>query len=436
VHQHCTEQRFDAIVLGAGISGLVSALLLAERGKKVLLLDDYPELGGNHISRDINGMSFDIGCFFFHENSAFFRHFPQLLPLYLPAEARVAKMRPDGEISSYPFDLRKDLLALPFARQARIAASLIRSRLMVDPDASALDFITYWIGREFGNASGLVPYLRRFYSADPALVESSFARKRMGWVARNASLKGLLRTLRQRRTVEQNACHVRPGAGFQEVYSKAAGMLRDKGAVIQLAAGVETISRNADGSMSVSSAFGKVSATEVFSTVPLTTAMRYCDLPIAPELKSASLVSLFYSFRGNRGFDGNALYNFHDRGLWKRLTVHSDFYGEVGDRTYFSVEIAVTGDPLSIAHCDEDFRADIAAKDLFFGDLVLEGGNVLDHAYPVYLQGATAAAGRAVEDLARFGVKSYGRQGGFDYQPTGDVSASVAETTVSRTFAS
>lgn len=434
MQQYCSETRFDAIVLGAGISGLVSAYLLADRGKRVLLLDDYAELGGNHISRDIGGMSFDIGCFFFHENSAFFRHFPQLLRLYLPAETRVVKVRPDGGISGYPFDLRHDLLSLPFAKQAHILSSLIRSRLTVDRRASALDFITYWVGREFADVSGLVPYLRRFYSAEPNQVESSFARKRMGWVARNANLAGLLRSLRRQPETETNACFVRPKAGFREIYSKVAEMFREKGAVVQLAAAVQAIAQTGDGSMTVALASGSVHAAELFSTVPLATALRYCGMPVLAELKSASLVSLFYSFTGNRGFDGNVLYNFHDRGLWKRLTFHSDFYGETAGRAYFSVEFTAIGEPLTIDHYDEDFRKDAARKRLFEGDLVLEGANMLDHAYPVYLKGATAAADRAIEDLARFGVRSYGRQGGFDYQPTGDVSASVAERTISGTL--
>lgn len=434
MQQYCPDTRFDAIVLGAGISGLVSAYLLADQGRKVLLLDDYAELGGNHISREIGGMSFDIGCFFFHQNSAFFRHFPQLLPLYLPAEAQVSKVRPDGQVSSYPFDLKRDLLGLPPAKQAHIVSSLVHSRLTVDQQASALDFITYWIGREFANVSGLIPYLRRFYSAEPDMVESSFARKRMGWVARNANLKGLLRSLRGQAGTEKNACLVRPKAGFQEIYSKVADMIREKGAIVQLAAAVQAITQNGDGSMAVMLASGSVHAAELFSTVPLATALRYCGMPIPSELKSASLVSLFYSFIGHRGFDGNVLYNFHDRGLWKRLTIHSDFYGEVEGRAYFSVEFTVTGEPLSSDHYDEDFRRDVAHKGLFDGDLVLEGSNLLDHAYPVYLKGATAAADRAIGDLARFGVRSYGRQGGFDYQPTGDVSASVAERTISGTL--
>jgi protoporphyrinogen oxidase len=431
LQQYCSDTRFDAIVLGAGISGLVSAYLLADRGKKVLLLDDYAEPGGNHISREIGGMSFDIGCFFFHENSAFFRHFPQLLPLYQPAEAQVVKVRPDGEISCYPFDLKRDLLSLPLVRRVRIALSLMRARLTVNPKGNALDFVTYSIGTEFGNASGLIPYLRRFYSAEPALIEGSFARKRMGWVARNATLKGVLQTLRRRSVDEKHACFVRPKGGFHEIYSKVADMLREKGVVVQLAAAVQAIAQGGDGSMTVACASGSVCAAELFSTVPLATALRCCGLPVPSGLKSATLISLFYSFIGKRGFNGNVLYNFHDRGLWKRVTVHSDFYGDVKGRAYFSVEFTVTGEPLSLDQYDRDFRADTASKRLFEGDLALEGTHVLDHAYPVYLQGATATADRAVADLAKFGVKSFGRQGGFDYQPTADVSASMAEKTVS-----
>lgn len=35
--------KFDAIVIGAGLSGLVATAEIADRGKKVLLLDQEPE---------------------------------------------------------------------------------------------------------------------------------------------------------------------------------------------------------------------------------------------------------------------------------------------------------------------------------------------------------------------------------------------------------
>ncbi|MGH3751275.1 MAG: NAD(P)-binding protein [Pseudonocardiaceae bacterium] len=44
----------DAIVLGAGISGLVSASILVEQGNgRVLVVDEYGHVGGNHIDRAV-----------------------------------------------------------------------------------------------------------------------------------------------------------------------------------------------------------------------------------------------------------------------------------------------------------------------------------------------------------------------------------------------
>src|ERR1700682_4075212 len=49
--------------------------------------------------------------------------------------------------------------------------------------------------------------------------------------------------------------------------------------------------------------------------------------------------SLFYSFSGERGFKESVLYNVSHAGAWKRLTVYSDFYGRVGGREFFAVEV-------------------------------------------------------------------------------------------------
>ena len=73
-----TMPHFDAVVLGAGASGMASASILLNRGvKSVLLLDKYDHLGGNHISVEIGPYSFDIGSFFFQDESPFTQHFPE-----------------------------------------------------------------------------------------------------------------------------------------------------------------------------------------------------------------------------------------------------------------------------------------------------------------------------------------------------------------------
>lgn len=55
------KKRYDAIVVGAGISGLLMALALSKEGKKVLIIEKTGELGGNCRTYEINGYHIDTG---------------------------------------------------------------------------------------------------------------------------------------------------------------------------------------------------------------------------------------------------------------------------------------------------------------------------------------------------------------------------------------
>ncbi|MCK5042920.1 MAG: NAD(P)/FAD-dependent oxidoreductase [Candidatus Aenigmarchaeota archaeon] len=52
---------YDVIVVGAGISGLLSALTLSKEGKKVLVLERSSFIGGNARSYEVNGYKVDTG---------------------------------------------------------------------------------------------------------------------------------------------------------------------------------------------------------------------------------------------------------------------------------------------------------------------------------------------------------------------------------------
>jgi phytoene dehydrogenase-like protein len=53
--------RFDAVVVGAGIGGLTAAALLAKRGKAVLVVDPHSVAGGNATIFRRKGYEFDVG---------------------------------------------------------------------------------------------------------------------------------------------------------------------------------------------------------------------------------------------------------------------------------------------------------------------------------------------------------------------------------------
>ena len=56
-------EKWDAIIIGAGPSGLCTGALLAKAGKKMLLLEKQPFLGGRRRCGSINGIFLEDGPF-------------------------------------------------------------------------------------------------------------------------------------------------------------------------------------------------------------------------------------------------------------------------------------------------------------------------------------------------------------------------------------
>ena len=55
-------QRFDAIIVGAGLGGLLSAAQLLERGKRVLVLERLPHVGGRFTAKNFHGVQVSTGA--------------------------------------------------------------------------------------------------------------------------------------------------------------------------------------------------------------------------------------------------------------------------------------------------------------------------------------------------------------------------------------
>jgi hypothetical protein len=170
----------------------------------------------------------------------------------------------------------------------------------------------------------------------------------------------------------------------------------------------------------------------VVSTIPLERIQNLCGLPSDEKLLTVTLISLFFSFLGDRGFKDCILYNFSHTGAWKRLTVYSDFYGKSVGREFFAVEVNADHVSSSVETAEQDFRRHVSENGLFVGDLKLEGSHIVSNAYPVYTEKADEKAAMAIAALRGFGIESFGRQGGFDYQPTARVSTLQVEAALGR----
>lgn len=429
--QHC-----DAIVLGAGVSGLVSASVLAGQGcRRIVVIDEYAHLGGNHIDWSSGDYTFDIGSLIFQDDSPLLQHFPELLPLYVPIRPRWARLNPQGLITAYPISVKDDILRAGPVEIARILASAAYARLFKRRMRNARDFARHWIGARLLRRSGLDAYMTRFYGIASDRIGIELARKRMQWISEHASLRAMLGRLRRTMPPDPtNRQLARPRAGFASLYTVAAATLSGRGVTFVTGAKPDRIERLDHGFVLFCDGQAII-ADRIVSTIPIPRLQALCNLPISQELETITLLALYFSFAGKRGFDEEIIYNFSYDGAWKRLTMYSDFYGPAQGREYFGVEVIANHIGNSVARAEADFRAHVAANGLFAGDLRLEGSQILENAYPIYRNGADETAAEAVKALKAFGIESFGRQGGFNYQPTARVSTIEAEAALARAAA-
>ncbi|CAN7604935.1 NAD(P)-binding protein [Phenylobacterium sp. LjRoot219] len=408
---------YDAIILGAGISGLVASSVLLQQGcKRLLVLDDYEHIGGNHIDRAIGPYTFDVGSFIFQDDSPLLRHFPELLPQYVPINPSWGRLNPQGVVTRYPISFKTDLIDAGPIEWCRILASVAWARVGRRKLASAWDFAQYWAGAHLLHRSGLARYMERFYGVAPSQIDLRFAEKRMLWIKEHGRLRTHIRRIGKPKG-RTNTQLARPRSGFSELYRPAAERLEARGVKFRLGADIRSVRRDG-ATFVVETATAQHTAPRLLSTIPLEMLQRLCGLEADPGLQTVTLMSLFFSFSGRRGFDQSVLYNFSNQGAWKRLTVYSDFYGRSGGREFFAAEVNAHNVDGSVAAAEQDFRAHAAANGLFHGDLRLEGSHTLPHAYPIYTGNAYDKVDATVARLKELGIETLGRQGLFDYQPT------------------
>ena len=431
------ESRSDILILGAGVSGLSAAYFLASQGQSVRVVDSYDHLGGNHISRDIGNYTFDIGAIFFWSDNCQFRMFEGLLDLCVPLDVSIFKVSPSGNIIPVPiFCPGRDPEPRP-ARTSRVHRKPGQSSAL--PAAtirSAADFARFHMGAHLYERTGLRNYLDRFYGLSGEEVSLAFAERRMDWLRKYGSarywLSRGLDAARGRmggRAAPPLQAYARPREGFQHYYGRIGECLSNMGVDIRLSDSVRSIEATEHGPV-VHTEAGSFSGARLISTMPVAMTARWAGLPVAGSLISLDLTTLFCSYAGPSSFDGTVLYNFHREGIWKRLTMHSAYYGPVDGRSYFAVECTHLADDLSAGSLFDDFACHVRKLRIFEGDLRLEGSMTLAHAYPVYRHGFEAVLHPLMQELNSHGIEPLGRQGRFDYIPNSSMAIDLVRETL------
>jgi protoporphyrinogen oxidase len=422
------------LILGAGVAGLTAAHEFVRRGDNVTIIDSFAQIGGSHRSFQIDGMTFDIGSIFFWTHYKLFEMFPACLEACVLARYATQRLNPAGRVSTYPFAL-SEVLGQPPLGLVRSALDYCGGRLSRQTPANAEEVCEQLFGQYLYRTLGLHNYMDRIYGIPAAQIDPLFVKKRMQFLIHAASLKGfgdrILRTFQvtalkkpDKRTMPRAL--VRPFGGFAELYQPARAQLERSGANFIFGAEIASIARDGAGFV-VAGSFGREHFDQIVNTNPLDVIWPMIGKTRQLPIKYSPLQTLFISHAGPIGFSAPILYNFHDSGRWKRLTIHSDAYGLVGGRRYFSVEFPnCPPGQESPRVLFESFAASVKEFGLFGGDLNLHGHFLTDKAYPVYTIGVQGVLDAAFRELDELGIITVGRQGRFDYLPTsGLVAAAV-----------
>src|SRR5882672_4414430 len=179
----------DALVLGGGIAGIVSATMLGKGGALVVLVDHYESLGGNHKSRSIGPYTYDIGTFLFGESDILFSLFPEALAKCLSVRIAVGRITPSGRLERYPYNSKTELFQHGFVHAAASIASVAGARLWYSRRKTAADFAKFYMGPKIYRDSGLENYIARLFGVPAVDIEVEFAAKRLTWIPRAASIR-------------------------------------------------------------------------------------------------------------------------------------------------------------------------------------------------------------------------------------------------------
>lgn len=117
---------YDAIVVGAGLSGIISAWKLSKRGKRILIIEKRKTIGGNVYDRpSYNGILEHVyGPHIFHTNNKDVVDFLSIFTDFVEYEHKVA-IRINGEYITMPFNLNSIYEIFPNTLALRLEDKLL-----------------------------------------------------------------------------------------------------------------------------------------------------------------------------------------------------------------------------------------------------------------------------------------------------------------------
>ncbi len=176
-------QKYDFVVLGAGLAGLAFAKRVSENGFSVLLIEKEAVVGGISRTLQHNGYYLDLCAHRFHtRNEDLLKEIMDLPGLEMHKHLKKSRIYMFDKYLKYPFQLQNLLRAMPLTQCMRCSvsfvANLIAKKLFTEP---AIKSYKDWFVHFYGPGLYEVmcrPYTSKVWRTDPGMISADWAEER------------------------------------------------------------------------------------------------------------------------------------------------------------------------------------------------------------------------------------------------------------------
>lgn len=401
-------QSVETLIVGAGISGLATAAALG-RGRDLVVLERDRAIGGYCKTVRQDGFTWDYSGHFFHfkrpEIEAWLR---QRMP---GQDVRTVVKRSfisfAGRRVDFPF--QKNIHQLPQQDFIDCLYDLYFARAPGAPAQPENNFKEMLYAR-FGRAIAekfLIPYNEKLYATDLATLD----RDAMGRFFPHADLTDIIRNMRLPDNASYNATFTYPGGGAIEYVNAIASEVAP--AAIHLEEGLTSVDLEKKIARTTR---GEYRFERLVSSAPFPALLQLCGLAHDERAFTWNQVLIF-----NLGFDAKGPRDVHwlyfpDRALpFYRVGFYDNIFD--GPRMSLYVEIGFPHDAaIDVPAMRERVLAGLTSEGIVQRHRVVsEHHVVMNPAYVHITQASLAEVARQQEALARHGVHSLGRYGGWTY---------------------
>ncbi|MBU0651223.1 FAD-dependent oxidoreductase, partial [bacterium] len=184
-------------ILGAGITGLTCAYILAKKGYKVTVLEGNSECGGLARTFEINGCLSDLGPHqFCTDNQELIKLFEEILGSDMLIKHKKVAQFFQGKYVNYPLSVKDFIFNINPLLTLRIGVEVVFFRLLSLFKTRDDYCFQNWVENRFGKKMYKIyfgPYTKKVWGVDPETLDPSTASRR---IAFNSIFDFIIKTLK------------------------------------------------------------------------------------------------------------------------------------------------------------------------------------------------------------------------------------------------